>query len=265
MNEETPVEVLEQDQEMVEELPLDVEENTDTETEQEEPVESSEPQQDETEESKEQARRAYEARQQKRNSLKMENEHLKQQLEQIKAQSSNVNQDQQPMPQQHRDLREPLMENYDSVEDYLRARDKHRDIINYERSIEQKIQENFSNQMAEYSAKHKGFLDEVESSDVQLNNQVARVIRESRNAPKVLHEIVRDESLANRLNNLNSFDLMREIIALENKQDKKEPAISRAPTPIKTPTGSSVTPKFDMAEMTNAQYRDFMNNKKYKG
>jgi len=232
------------------------------ETETQEQTEAT-PEVEETPESKEQARSAYEARQRKKTKQRQteeENEHLRRQLAQLQQPAPQV---QQPEQQKPRDPNAPQMDNFDTVEEYLEARDYHRDNVRARQYEVSKVQGAFDQQMAEYSAKHQTFLDDVDASTVPLSNALAETIKRSSNAPKVLHEIVKDEQLAYKLNNLPPMDLMREVIALENKAEQKQPAISNAPKPITTPSGSPVSTNVDISTMSGAEYRNFMNNKKY--
>ena len=221
------------------------------------------PEVEETPEAKEQARSAYEARQRKKSQLRQkeeENEHLRRQLAQLQQPQA-----QQPEPPKPRDPNAPQMDNFDTVEEYLEARDYHRDNVRARQYEVNKVQGAFDQQMADYSAKHQTFLDDVDASTVPLSNALAETIKRSSNAPKVLHEIVKDEQLAYKLNNLPPMDLMREVIALENKAEPKQPALSNAPKPITTPSGSPVSTNVDLSTMSGAEYRDYMNKQKYKG
>ena len=257
MTEQTPAEVLEEIQEA--EVQTETIEGTETETQTEEAQETPEPPQEESEEAKEIARKAYEARQQKKNALKQENEHLRKQLEAIQRQTVQAQPQAQPPIQQNRDPRiAPEMDQFDTVEEYLNARDQHRDFVRDVQSREMQIQKSFDDQMAQYSAKHQDFLDQVESSQVVLQPHLVRAVKESANAPKVLHELVKDEALAYRLNSLDPMSLMREVIALESKAESKEPAISSAPKPIKTPSGSSVTPAKTLENLPRAEFNKAM-------
>jgi len=234
---------------------------TTEETETPEPTEAT-PEVEETPEAKEQARSAYEARQRKKSQLRQkeeENEHLRRQLAQLQQPQAQ----QQPEPQKPRDPNAPQMDNYDTVEDYIAASYDHRDNVKAKQYREMKVQQAFDNQMADYSAKHQTFLDDVDASTVPLSNALAETIKRSSNAPKVLHEIVKDEQLAYKLNNLPPMELMREVIALENRAEPKQPALSSAPKPITTPTGSPVSTSIDLSTMSGTEYRDYMNKQKY--
>jgi len=262
---------------MTEELPtqeveaeevIEVEESIDNETVNTEEVETEEAEdsQDDTEEQKEQARKAYEARQHKKAEkqiLKEENEHLRRQIEAL--QSHSEPQRQQPQKPQQYNTGKPNLDDFDSVDEFLEARDNYRDNVKFQQSKEEEIQRNFNEQMAQYSAKHPDFLDSVESSNLVMTPALAQLIRRSDNAPRVLHEIITDDKLAKKLNSLDIISMTREVVKLENKGEIKKPAFSNAPKPIGKSTGSSVAPKIDISEMSGAQYREYMNKQKYKG
>ncbi len=262
MTEQTPAEVLEEVPEVIE--TTETVEGAETETQAEETQETPEAPQEESEEAKEKARNAYEARQAKKSALKQENEHLRKQLEQVQAQAVPAQQATPPVQQKYRDPNAPSMENYDTVEEYLDARDHYVLAKNEQVKQNQKVQSNLNESLAQYEAKNQGFLDRLDDSQVLFDPKLGQIIKQSANPAKVMDQLISDTALANKLNVMDPVSMMREVIALENREAPKDPAISSAPKPISTPSGSSVTPSISLADMTNAQYRDYMNNEKYK-
>lgn len=179
-------------------------------------------------------RQKFKAQKERAERAEIENERLK---EQIRFNNQNA-QPQPPVQQeQYRDPNAPQLDQFDDVEDYLNARDKHRDNVRDTQRTRDSQVDSFNKLEAAHIANNASYKDDVMYSEVKPAPHIAQELLRSKVGPQLLQALCNDSALASRLNNLHPSDAIREIIELE-KTVKITPAVSSAPAPISTPKTS---------------------------
>jgi hypothetical protein len=161
-------------------------------------------------------------------------ERIRQEMQQQHAQPVTA----QPTQVQNIDPYAPKLENYEDPNQWFEDNMKYQVDKNKAVTAHQTKVNTYTQRLEEFSKTDPNIKDYDVAVSRMVAPAVADALLRSEYGPQLVKDIALDPKLAQKLNYLDSYDLARELVTLEENA-KKAPSISNAPDPIKAPKGKT--------------------------